>query len=1067
MIRKHFQDATVKHVLAQLRNRARSGRFLVADEVGLGKTLVAQGVIEGLCRPGRTINVFYVCSSLSIARQNRDNLLDQLPPAQRDDAWVHVDRVTLAPTRPPKNKGLFNLFTLTPGTMPGKNRQGRVDERALVLYILLRALPSLRPQRGILRWLRHHVDRGSWRAARRAVSARMRYQHIGKLVRSFRRFLAQELGLSPHAWADSIVRTLVEQIASNPAGAIQVARTALAHAAVQTLRPDLIVLDEFQRFFDLLLPEEQHDDDDDVDRTADRLMRDLLRSRGGTRATPSVLLLSATPYPLFSDWAQGGPAKHFDQLFKTLGFLYGRVDHPILTALREDFREYGRLLEKAEIGSQDVQNVKRRIEHQLSQVMVRTERSSGNDLPEREVVNDSWPADLRPLDIQVFGHLTRAARESHPGMVEGIYSSIPYPLQMMDDASYVLRRDARPEPLAGEDRAIEIRFPAVRRYRGLSHPHPKLRALLADVPPSFLALPWLPPTRPWWTLDGIFANRGDGANSGRPGKALLFSRFRAVPRAISALLSYEAERYAFGADRGRSATHYDYRARRRSSAEGGRQSIAGLRPQPRASFDFPPAHSREEGYRLLPMFLPMPTLAEIGNPLRLKGFAAGRLTLDTALAQIREELLALFKGTAPRKSSRPVWRWALNAERSRPTWRNAQEGWTLWARRAYRAHGSAARTLYDFVEEERYPADLRPSSDEIAELASLALLAPGNVLYRAVSRVFGYALSTERIAQLTDLSLGALRGYLDTPEFHIVLSGSRRLRHPEAIRTAVWDGNLESVLDEYLVLQQGLGVDQPPAGREQRATESLRSALSIRTSTIQVRGIVSRKRSFRLRCHAALPFGLGREDVVFGTGRASGEKVRGDFLRVAFNSPFRPFVLATTSIGQEGLDFHAYCDRVIHWDLPSNPVAIEQREGRVRRYGSLAVRRQLAARFGRVDSGRDSPWRAIAKAAATATRGDGTNGGMSPWWVCPGATVLRRVYVPTLSRIDADLARLLDALALYRLAMGQPDQEQLVRALRRRLEEAGSQQNRLKDWLRGATINLSPFWNKQLSAFDK
>src|SRR5262249_22587177 len=131
--------------------------------------------------------------------------------------------------------------------------------------------------------------------------------------------------------------------------------------------------------------------------------------------------------------------------------------------------------------------------------------------------------------------------------------------------------------------------------------------------------------------------------------------------------------------------------------------------------------------------------------------------------------------------------------------------------------------------------------------------------------------------------------------------------------------------------------------------------------------------------------------------------------------------------------------------------------------GSLAVRRQLAARFGRVDSGRDSPWRAIAKAAATATRGDGANGGMSPWWVCPGATVLRRVYVPKLSRIDGDLARLLDALALCRLAMGQPDQEQLVRALRRRLEGAGPQLSQLKQWLRSATINLSPFWNKQLT----
>ena len=38
------------------------------------------------------------------------------------------------------------------------------------------------------------------------------------------------------------------------------------------------------------------------------------------------------------------------------------------------------------------------------------------------------------------------------------------------------------------------------------------------------------------------------------------------------------------------------------------------------------------------------------------------------------------------------------------------------------------------------------------------------------------------------------------------------------------------------------------------------------------------------------------------------------------NSPFWPFVLATTSVGQEGLDFQQYCHAVVHWNLPSNPV---------------------------------------------------------------------------------------------------------------------------------------------------
>ena len=47
-----------------------------------------------------------------------------------------------------------------------------------------------------------------------------------------------------------------------------------------------------------------------------------------------------------------------------------------------------------------------------------------------------------------------------------------------------------------------------------------------------------------------------------------------------------------------------------------------------------------------------------------------------------------------------------------------------------------------------------------------------------------------------------------------------------------------------------------------------------------------------------------------------------DIIPDAFNSPMRPFVLATTSIGQEGLDFHNYCRVIMHWNLPSNPIDV-------------------------------------------------------------------------------------------------------------------------------------------------
>jgi len=61
-------------------------------------------------------------------------------------------------------------------------------------------------------------------------------------------------------------------------------------------------------------------------------------------------------------------------------------------------------------------------------------------------------------------------------------------------------------------------------------------------------------------------------------------------------------------------------------------------------------------------------------------------------------------------------------------------------------------------------------------------------------------------------------------------------------------------------------------------------------------------------------------------------------LKAAFNSPFWPFVLTTTSIGTEGIDLHWYARNVVHWTVPDRPIDLEQREGRVLRYRCHAYR---------------------------------------------------------------------------------------------------------------------------------
>ena len=66
-----------------------------------------------------------------------------------------------------------------------------------------------------------------------------------------------------------------------------------------------------------------------------------------------------------------------------------------------------------------------------------------------------------------------------------------------------------------------------------------------------------------------------------------------------------------------------------------------------------------------------------------------------------------------------------------------------------------------------------------------------------------------------------------------------------------------------------------------------------------------------------------------------------DHFYLGFNTPYRPEILVSTSVGQEGIDLHRECRHVIHHDLCWNPATIEQRTGRVDRIGSKVERERV------------------------------------------------------------------------------------------------------------------------------
>ncbi len=1066
MGRKPFQEATVHHAVARLTSDDGSRRFLVADEVGLGKTLVAQGVLQHLSERKRPLNVFYICSSLTIARQNRDNLLEVLPKEQRFEAVVDVDRPTLLPWTTPSTAPPFTLFTLTPGTLPMNNSsRGRVDERASIWCLLREGLPHAGDALGRVEEKLKLVQEKSWLYELEKRSSGAMLDRIRDLAQPYVKDVREWLARPADSDA-AIARALSDKLSSQSQFAtIQILRKRLARIGLERLRPDVVILDEFQRFFEVLEPlslktdtgmeDERLDVDRDVD--AEGLLQLLLGAPPGGSG-PAILLLSATPYRPPAGGIDGMGIRHYKQFFKLLEFLYAEKARERVPELRTLFRKYGRLLREAAPGSTEVLLLRDDIQSRLVEVIARTERASFLRSYEQASSPDCQSVALTTSDVRVHTHLWTSASDEDKAAATPYWSSIPYPLQMMDKR-YKLRERATPE--CPTDSTLHLRASLVRRYESMEPPHPRMRALLSALPKAMLGLPWLPPSIPWWPLGAPFSEAQGAANDVGLSKILLFSRFRAVPRAVASLISFEAERHIYGDPR--RGRRYDYRARRRGGREEAFAPGEGLEALPSPSFSWQARQSEARGqeldHTLLSLFVPLSILAREGNPQTLNGFATRGLSKGNSLDQVTERLRAIFVRMGATiidgRRTGEGWRALVALERSsQDSGAALLDALTEWADRS--ANKAAEAVVQAWIREARRP-DARPGSLTITEtdlqdIADLALVGPGNVLLRSVGRVFGPASeASDRLLRVMNVSIGALRPYFDEPEFHLTLhlKGETAVNHPVNLRWAVWNGNLESVLDEYLAQHAGLGVRDVDAGREVKALEALEQALGVRVSTVRAQSLDSPE-PFSMRCHVGMPFGLTPDKDEQQDGV---RETRPDALRKAFNSPFRPFVLATTSIGQEGLDFHAYCDHLVHWDLPASPVDLEQRDGRINRYGGLSVRKALVRQAGEEYTlpTSESPWMHFSRGFEERC------GGMEPWWGTDGARIRRTVFLPPLAKQAQELERLLIGLSHYRLALGQADPDELLRSLERRLKDASSEaRDALREWLLTARIDLSP-----------
>ncbi|MBT4822227.1 MAG: hypothetical protein HOJ57_17315 [Lentisphaerae bacterium] len=1092
---KAFQRRTVDYVFERL-YREGVKRFLVADEVGLGKTLVARGVIalaiEELwprLAELKRINIVYICSNGDIARQNINRLNVFDGGSGDSNHLAFATRLTMLPLHLGKlDENPVNFISFTPGTSFNLRSSGGIGDERAMLYQLLAGPWELNRDRHRRRIAKHifrlGVERGNWAGyldrASRVIEERGGIDK--ELMAAFLAELEGNGGVRQH------FEELVEAVSARlPMHESRVRflgdiRRCLARVCVWRLEPDLIILDEFQRFAHLLpadyegsLPK-AHGDSTTSPKDAEELFR-ILTGADGDRMDPRVLLLSATPYRPYTPRADTGEKSHHEELVRTVGYLLGSKEER--DRFEEELRAYGEeLFQAAAVGRGVRPDVVNALERRLRRVMVRTERlGAAGDRCGMLSPGLNATSPLATEDLAQFALVDGTSRALDSGEPIEYWKSAPYLLNLMDHRGYRLkerfveevRAHTSSTPLAqavreGADALID--WSEIEQYAEVPPANARLRALVAlGQPDGASGLLWVPPALPYYrATTGPYAKAGLQDIS----KVLVFSSWLIVPKVISVLMSYEAERQmmAGNVSSGRSYGYSEYSDRARL-------------------LEFRMSEGRREQMTHMTLLYPSITLAAMIDPMSMsRDGKVGELPPDHGtLAAVRDRVQKLIGPLLPADSNPDGpedqrWCWVVLAlldqrDQAVRQWLDSTDDKLSWekmvpARLEQGNFATYVGNLHAIVKGEDAEELGRPPDDLAEIVARIALGSPAVAALRALLRAAGNPQNVDDRVQLLAEAARVALGFRSLFNMPVVTAMVRR-EHPtdergywRSILAYCVGGNLQAVLDEYShVLRESLGLlDREPSSVASELASEIAAAVSLRTVNLELDeitvdgrsggiGLGERRRS--VRCRYAMRFGDGRSER---EGGLEPQETRKEQVRQAFNSPFWPFVLTTTSIGQEGLDFHQYCRHIMHWNLPGNPVDLEQREGRIHRYKGHAVRWNVATHVvatGLPDRLKllDDVWAELFRLVQDAI---GDDDELVPYWLIPSGRyqICRHVPLYPLSREHARYDDLKQKLALYRLAFGQPRQEDLLTYLQSR--SSANPGNGFKPTF----INLSP-----------
>ncbi len=960
-----FRTATIDADGKEIKNGGHR-RVLLADEVGLGKTHVASAVIERVREMRKAVNddmfrVVYVCSNMSIANQNIEKL-GVKNKADVTESRLSMQHLTIrereAEIVDSKSDKMGEIIIpLTPSTsfsLRG-NSKGNANERALIATILDRfdEFSKFKPKLSEL--FKGRAKDNGWEYWQKHYSKRVNALGLS-YINDVKCYLSKNQDFL------DVEKELIENFNHGDVAnldstrIINLLRRIFADLSLSMLEPDLIIMDEFQRFSSLL-----HYDDESEQST---IVKKFFEQEGGQQ--PLILLLSATPYKPFStleELTEYNADEHYEDFNRLMDFLFNGENE-----FHELWSDYSHKLSHLRTEKFDVLLAsKQSAEEKMYQGMCRTERLNDGLIKEFPANENTKDDKLRQLGISENDILSYCEMQKVVAACKEAYEqtfkqrfpwfnvpmeyvkSSPYLLSFMDsydlkqkiDAVY--RRDGFKD-LPKPSRNILLREMDIARFHKISMGNARMQYLRDMMLPKSKGaelLLWVPASRPYYTTnaENPFVKNRDFS------KTLVFSAWEMVPRMIATLMTYEVEREVI------------------------------FSKYKKAGYDKSTGGNRLKTDAQNILTYPSKFLASLYNPADHYGDK-----LHLIKATVRKQISEAIHGipTSERRNYGKILRvieWLDNPQLERP---------------------------------DEIPANT------IDILCDMAIAAPGVCLYRILNseddtRETAKGFVTIFNRRLSGYIIDKLQDKYHEDEFFL-----------EGVMDYCSMGNLQAVLDEFRHL----------CSTKEDFIDKMKKAF-INVSTLRIDTDNSfgsgKGNKFPMRISYAVPFAKNKNTM------DDKAEARSNNIRTAFQSPFYPFIVASTSVGQEGLDFHWYCRKIMHWNLPSNPQDLEQREGRINRYKCLAIRRNIAKIFPDIYD-----WDKLFDTANEEVKKqfEGRYSGMVPNWCLPAEWIhehsdtiewIERIVpqYPMSSDVDK-YKRLIDVLSLYRLTMGQPRQEELL-----------------------------------------